>query len=284
MWSCCILSSTSSSACWQTQMQPCVLLQPKQSLMRTGSMCSGDLSAMGARCIQKGNKVASKSARQAPSAVVTISSLPRRNDGSDGGDNQQTCIPSSSRQQASQLPGFTATSQLFGSPMHQHRTRQASLPPYSFLAAPCNPTAATRHHCRVTAFWQPACASTAAAWHCCHLTAVWQPPRASTTSDRRRCHLTAVWQPPPAPTAAVRHHCHVTTVWQPTCASTATSGTTATSLLFGSTPLLPQRQPGTTAASQLFGSPHAQRVLMAWMTCTSATALRVPDCSGQTCS
>ncbi|KAL6754197.1 hypothetical protein V8C86DRAFT_2708471, partial [Haematococcus lacustris] len=31
----------SSSACWQTQMQPCVVLQLKQSLMRIGSMCSG---------------------------------------------------------------------------------------------------------------------------------------------------------------------------------------------------------------------------------------------------
>ncbi|KAL6752042.1 hypothetical protein V8C86DRAFT_2764175 [Haematococcus lacustris] len=213
MWSCFILPSTSSSACWQTQMQPCVVLQPKQSLMRTGSMCSGDLSAMGARCIlrkQKGNKVASKSARQAPSALVTISSLPRRNDGSDGGDNQQTCIPSSSRQQASQLPGFTASSQLFGSP-------HAPAPHSTGIAATLqlfgSPPAIPQQ--------QPGTTATSQLFGSPHAPAPQLPGTAATSQLFGSPHAPAP-QPP---------------------------GTTAALQLFGSPPLLPQRQLGTTATS-----------------------------------
>ncbi|KAL6761979.1 hypothetical protein V8C86DRAFT_744627 [Haematococcus lacustris] len=268
MWSCCILPCTSSSACWQTQMQPCVVLQPKQSLMRTGSMCSGDLSVMGARCIlrkQKGSKVASKAARQAPSAVVTISSLPRRNDGSDGGDNQQTCIPSSSRQQASQLLGFTATSQLFGSP-------HAPAPHSTGIAATLqlfgSPPAIPQQ--------QPGTTAASQLFGSPHAPAPQLPGTAATSQlfgspQEPAQHLTGV-----AATLQL--------FGSPQAPAPQLPGTTATSLLFGGTPLLPQRQPGTTVVSQLFGSPHAERVLMAWMTCTSATALRVPDCSGQTCS
>ncbi|KAJ9534018.1 hypothetical protein QJQ45_002019 [Haematococcus lacustris] len=216
-------------------------------------ICKPDMSVKGVRCIlrtQKGIKVASKSAMQAPSAVVTISSLPHRTDGSDGGDNQQTCIPSSSRQQAPQLPGIAATSQLVCSP-------HAPAPHTTGIAATLqlfgSPHAIPQQQPGTTATSHLSCSP--------HAPTPQLAGTAVTSQLFGRPPLLPQRQPGTTATSQQVGSPHAPTPQLP--------GTTATSLLFGSPPLLPQRQPGTTATSQLVGSPHAPAPQLPGTTATS---------------